>query len=108
MGMAHKAASKADLKARVAALESELALAAGDARREADARLRAVLDAMPDCVKIFDAAGALVHINPKGLALLEAPDLAALSRPGYEPVPAEFIPRVIEVHRRVMEGESVA
>jgi len=87
-----------DITARV---EAEGAL------RESETRLRAILDAMPDCVKVFAASGELVHINPKGLELLEAPDLEALSRPGYTPVPAHYMPTVLDVHRRVMEGETV-
>ena len=77
------------------------------AMRESDARLRAVLDAMPDCVKIFAESGDLIHINPAGLDLLQSPDLESLSMPGYVPVPPEYIPQVIDVHARVMAGESV-
>jgi diguanylate cyclase (GGDEF)-like protein/PAS domain S-box-containing protein len=71
------------------------------------ARLKEMLDAMPDCVKIFGKSGALVHINPKGLELLQAPNLAALSTPGYAPVSADQMPEVLNVHTRVMNGESV-
>src|SRR5688572_18144938 len=65
-------------------------VAAEDALRESEARLRAILDAMPDCVKIFDEAGRMVHINPQGLELLQAPDLESLSGPGYMAVPEEY------------------
>ena len=40
-----------DIRGRPAQLDAEAAL------RESEARLRAMLDAMPDCVKIFDEAG---------------------------------------------------
>ena len=43
----------------------------------------ATFSAMPDCVKIFAESGELVHINPAGLDLLQAPDLASLSAPGH-------------------------
>jgi diguanylate cyclase (GGDEF)-like protein/PAS domain S-box-containing protein len=77
------------------------------ALRDSESRLRAILDAMPDCVKIFDENVQLVHINPKGLELLQAPDLAALNASGHVPLPPEHLPRAIEVHGRVMAGEAV-
>ena len=80
---------------------------AEDAMREGEARLRAILDAMPDCVKIFDADARLVHINPKGLELLQAPDLDTLVGSGHIPLPPEHLLKAAEVHERVMAGESV-
>jgi diguanylate cyclase (GGDEF)-like protein/PAS domain S-box-containing protein len=80
---------------------------AESALRESEGRLRAILDAMPDCVKIFDADCRIVHINPKGLELLQVPDLETLNASGHVPLPAEHLPQALEVHRRVMEGESV-
>src|SRR5688572_11376576 len=58
-------------------------LSAEASLRASEARLAAILDAMPDCVKIFDESGRLIHINPKGLELLQAPDLESLTAPGY-------------------------
>jgi diguanylate cyclase (GGDEF)-like protein/PAS domain S-box-containing protein len=80
---------------------------AENALRESEARLRAMLDALPDCVKIFDANARLIHINPRGLALLQAPDLETLTNSGHVPLPAEDLPKAIAVHERVMAGESV-
>ncbi|HEU4651995.1 MAG TPA: EAL domain-containing protein [Croceibacterium sp.] len=81
---------------------------AESALRESEARLKAILDAMPDCVKIFDEAGRLIQINPQGLELLQAPDLETLmSTPGYVAVPPEYLESCLDVHRRVMNGESV-
>jgi len=81
---------------------------AEEALRSGEARLRAILDAMPDCVKIFAESGELTYINPKGLDLLQAPDLASLSSaPGYVPVPPEYLEGCLDVHRRVIAGESV-
>lgn len=42
-------------------------------RREA--YLRAIFDAEPECVKVVDAAGRLVEMNPAGLAMLEVDTL---------------------------------
>jgi diguanylate cyclase (GGDEF)-like protein/PAS domain S-box-containing protein len=77
------------------------------ALRDSEARLKAIFDAMPDCVKIFDESARLIHINPRGLELLQAPDLPSLSTPGYIPVPPEYLDSCLDVHRRVMAGESV-
>jgi diguanylate cyclase (GGDEF)-like protein/PAS domain S-box-containing protein len=77
------------------------------ALRGSTARLNAILDAMPDCVKIFDESGRLIHINPRGLELLQAPDFDSLSTPGYSPVPPEYLDACLDVHRRVMAGESL-
>jgi diguanylate cyclase (GGDEF)-like protein/PAS domain S-box-containing protein len=77
------------------------------ALRDSEARMKAMLDAMPDCVKIFDEAGRLIHINPAGLELLQAPDLESLGTPGYIPIPPEYLDASLDVHRRVMAGESV-
>jgi len=84
-----------------AQIEAECAL------RESEAGLRAILDAMPDCVKIFDESGRMTYVNPAGLELLEAPDLASLDKPGYMAVPPEYREACLDVHRRVMAGESV-
>jgi diguanylate cyclase (GGDEF)-like protein/PAS domain S-box-containing protein len=62
---------------------------------------------MPDCVKIFDENAQLVRINPKGLELLEAPDLETLVASGHVPLPPEHLPKAIDVHQRIMAGESV-
>ena len=80
---------------------------AQEALRESEARLQAILDAMPDCVKIFDEPGRLIYINPKGLELLQAPNLESLSREGYIAVPHEYLDSCIDVHRRVIAGESI-
>ncbi len=77
------------------------------ALRDSEARLAAILDAMPDCVKIFDETGSLIHINPSGLELLQAPDMEALRQPGYVAVPPEYLDDCLDVHRRVIAGESV-
>jgi diguanylate cyclase (GGDEF)-like protein/PAS domain S-box-containing protein len=85
-----------------------LQVEAENALRDSEARLKAILDAMPDCVKIFDESGLLIQINPQGLELLQAPDLETLlTTPGYVAVPPEYLKACLDVHRRVMDGESV-
>jgi diguanylate cyclase (GGDEF)-like protein/PAS domain S-box-containing protein len=77
-----------------------------EALRESEARLRAILDTMPDSVKIFDEAARLVYVNPRGLDLIEAPDLETLASSGFIPVPPEYLPEWLEVHAKVVAGET--
>ena len=42
---------------------------------DSEARLRAILDAEPECVKIMSVDGRLMQINASGLAMLEAGDV---------------------------------
>lgn len=82
-------------------------LLAETALRESETSLKAMLDTMPDCVKIFDQSATLTYINRAGLKLLEAPDIASLAASHHEFVPPEHLPRCIEVHQQVIAGESV-
>lgn len=82
-------------------------LAAEDALRQSEARLSAMLDATPDCVMIFDKNAGLTYMNPAGLKLIEAPDFGALISSGYVPVAPEYQSEWVEVHERVLAGESV-
>ncbi len=58
----------------------ERVMAAATAEREAaqasEARLRAILDSEPECVKMLDEQGRVIDINPAGLAMIEADDIA--------------------------------
>nr|WP_243415220.1 PAS domain-containing protein [Altererythrobacter segetis] len=80
---------------------------AEESLRESEARLRAILDAVPDCVKLFDDESRLTYINPRGLELLEAPDLETLNGSGHVPVMPEYLADCVDVHRRVLAGETV-
>lgn len=79
--------------------------AAEGAIKEGEARLSKMLDSMPDCVKIFDQSAKLTYINSRGLELLEAPDLVSLEESAHIPVPPEYMPQAIDVHKRVIAGE---
>ncbi len=83
-------------------------LAAEEALQESEAQLKAILDGIPDCVKIFNEAGTLVYINPAGLELLQAPDLESLSRPGFDPVLPDYRKSFKQHNSRVICGEAVA
>ncbi|HXG45552.1 MAG TPA: PAS domain S-box protein [Gemmatimonadales bacterium] len=72
-----------------------------------EARLRAILDTEPECVKIVDREGRLVEMNPAGLAMLEVESLEQARRqPLLDFVVPEHRGAFAELHRRVMQGET--
>ncbi len=50
----------------------------GQSLRASEARLRAVIDTEPECVKSISLDGRLLDLNPAGLRMIQAPDLAAV------------------------------
>lgn len=77
--------------------------------REGDARLRAIFESVPECVKLQGADGTVLDINPAGLRLVGA------VRPGdivgqriYTIVAPEHQALYREQMRRVFDGESLA
>jgi PAS domain S-box-containing protein len=77
--------------------------------RESEARQRAIVEATPECVKIVDCEGRLVHMNPAGLRMIEAP--------GFEAVCGADVPDLIvpehrddwrAKHARVCAGERLS
>ena len=80
---------------------------AEDALRESEARLRTIIETEPECVKLVDAQGRLLDMNPAGLAMIEA-DCIALVRglPIVDVVAPEHRAAVQELHAQVFAGES--
>jgi diguanylate cyclase (GGDEF)-like protein/PAS domain S-box-containing protein len=91
----------ASLRLKVEELEKALSSS------ESDGNLRAILESLPDSVKIFDEARQLVYINARGLDLHEAPDRESLLRPGLATVAPEDHGQIFDVHRRVLNGETI-
>ncbi len=72
-----------------------------------EAHLRAILDAEPECVKVLDAAGLLVEMNPAGLAMLEVDSLEEARRtPLLDHLLPEHREAFIALHREVLRGGS--
>ncbi len=62
-----------------------------EALRESNSRLRAIVDAEPECVKIVVADGTLLEINAAGLAMIEAESAdAAIGKSVYGLVAKEY------------------
>lgn len=74
---------------------------------ESEARLHAMLDAMPYCVTIFTDKPVPLYINRQGLELLEAEDAAFLSAPDISVIPKNYLRLCRKMNRRAINGESV-
>ncbi|MEW5788713.1 MAG: response regulator [Pseudomonadota bacterium] len=44
-----------------------------------EARLRAIIETEPECIKVLDEQGCLIEMNPAGLAMIEADSLAQVA-----------------------------
>lgn len=72
-----------------------------------EAQLQTIIQSEPHCLKIIDAVGRLLTMNPAGLAMIEADELAQVA--GHEViniVMPEFRAAFVELHKKVMAGGS--
>src|ERR1041384_3737688 len=75
--------------------------------RRTEQRLRTIIESEPECVKLVDAQGRLLEMNPAGLAMVEAESLEAVRGTAIiELVAPESRSSFIDLHRRVFAGES--
>jgi diguanylate cyclase (GGDEF)-like protein/PAS domain S-box-containing protein len=73
-----------------------------------ETRLRTIIQNEPDCIKLVDASGILIDMNPAGLAMIEADRLEqVIGKAAIDFVAPEFRAEFAELHRRVIAGESV-
>ncbi len=74
---------------------------------DSEARLRAIIQSEPECIKIVDADGNLEEMNAAGLALLQVDSIEQIRglhiRHALAP---ESLDAYMELHKRVLEGES--
>ncbi len=72
-----------------------------------EARLRAIIENEPECVKLLAADGSLLEMNPAGLRMLEADSLPQIaSHCVYPLVAEEHRPAFRALTQRVFAGES--
>ncbi|MDH5234893.1 MAG: PAS domain S-box protein, partial [Gemmatimonadota bacterium] len=77
------------------------------ALRESEARLRAILDTEPECVKLLGADGTLLEMNPAGLRMIEADSFAAVQGSCLFPLIApEQRPAFEALTARTFAGQS--
>ncbi len=75
---------------------------------ESESRLQTIINNEPECIKIVDALGHLIHMNPAGLTMIEADSLDQVAgREILELVAAEHRNAFAEMHKKVIAGESM-
>ena len=75
--------------------------------QQSERMLRLIIDTEPECVKVVTPEGRLQHMNPAGLAMLEADSLEqAQARNLMEFIVPEHRQAFADLHRRVMAGDS--
>lgn len=81
--------------------DAELAL------RDSENRLRTLIDAEPECVKLVDADGIIRLINKAGQEMLEADDInQVVGKEVLTFVAPEHREAFVDRHRRVLSGQS--
>jgi two-component system sensor histidine kinase UhpB len=77
------------------------------ALQESETRLRTIIETEPECVKLVDAQGCLLDMNPAGLAMIEAEDIAQVRGMRIDQVVApEHRAAFNDLHARVFAGGS--
>ena len=90
--------------------EAQMRAAHRQAQRElvlSEQRLRTIIEAEPECVKVVSKEGLLLEMNAAGLAMLEADSLAAVqSRPLLDFIVPEYHAAFTALFKRVIRGEK--
>jgi PAS domain S-box-containing protein len=77
------------------------------ALQESETRLRTIIETEPECVKLVDAQGRLLDMNPAGLALVQADRIEQVrGLPVVDIVAPEHREAFRQMHARVFAGES--
>ncbi len=77
------------------------------ALRISEARLRAIIDSTPDCVKVLSAEGTLLEINRAGLPMIEADDAeSVVGRCIFDLIAPEHRDAYRAFHERVCKGQG--
>jgi diguanylate cyclase (GGDEF)-like protein/hemerythrin-like metal-binding protein/PAS domain S-box-containing protein len=73
-----------------------------------ESQLRAIFENEPECIKIIDAQGCLVQINPAGLKMLEIDSAEqVIGHQVFNVVAPEYRSAYAKLHQRVIAGESM-
>lgn len=77
------------------------------ALRISEQHLRTIIETEPECVKLIDAKGRLLHMNAAGLAMLEVDSLQQARQHNLlDFIHSEYRSDFSALHQRVMGGES--
>jgi diguanylate cyclase (GGDEF)-like protein/PAS domain S-box-containing protein len=75
--------------------------------KDSESRLRTIIENEPECIKILDAEGRLVQMNPAGLRMIEADHLEqAVGQHVIDLIAPEHREAFAELHDRVIAGET--
>lgn len=75
--------------------------------RLSEARLRAVIEATPECIKLIAPDGTLIEMNPVGLDMIEADGAEeVVGRSVYDIIAPEHRDAFREFHEHICRGES--
>lgn len=87
--------------------EHQITLAQQKRLHQSESHLRAIINSEPECIKIVDARGRLLEMNPAGLAMLEAESLTQLAgQPVLNVIAPEYRTAFTKMHQRVIDGAS--
>jgi PAS domain S-box-containing protein len=76
-----------------------------EALAERELRLKTIIENEPDCIKVVDAEGRLLEMNPAGLAIIEANSIAEVCQlPVLELIAPKDREAFAEMHRQVVSG----
>ena len=76
--------------------------------KSSELHLRSIIAAEPECIKIVDAQGRLLEMNPAGLAIIEADSLEQVAgQPVLNLIAPEYQDAFNRMHQRVLAGETV-
>jgi diguanylate cyclase (GGDEF)-like protein/PAS domain S-box-containing protein len=76
--------------------------------KSSELHLRSIIEAEPECIKIVDAQGLLLDMNPAGLGMIEADSLGQVAgQPVLDLIAPEYRSAFDHMHQRVLAGETV-
>ncbi len=77
------------------------------ALKDSEARLQAIIDATPECIKIVAPNGTLNYMNPSGLEMIEGDTSLLGDASVYDVIAPEDRANWIRNHKRICKGESL-
>ena len=87
--------------------QESLRRAADKELKNSELHLRSIIEAEPECIKIVDAQGDLLDMNPAGLVMIEADALDQVAgQPVLDLIAPEYRAAFSEMHQRVLAGET--
>jgi diguanylate cyclase (GGDEF)-like protein/PAS domain S-box-containing protein len=87
--------------------QEALRRAADKELKDSELHLRSIIEAEPECIKMVDAQGNLVQMNPAGLEMIEADSMDQVAgHPVLDVIAPEHRSAFSDMHRKVLLGET--